>query len=349
MTFRPALRLARRFAVLALMAAATLPALAQTPTAPSTPPPPPPSAPPAPPPPPSAPEAPAPPPLVVPPVHIPAARLPPPDGEPPIPPLRGIDTVQFQSLDGVTPLIGYVFSPATQGPFSALVMMHGRGGVYAGNAHGRYDASTLSRRLTSWGQFWASQGYVALLVDSYSGRGHPGGLRRPKPGGSLEIDDVSVRPLDALAALRWLRQQPAIRGDRIGIMGWAGGGTAALAAIGAEGVVRQRSQPGESFRAVVAMYPDCLGLRLNGKDYDPNAPLKIYLAGSDDEVSPLACKALVSDLVDTGHDAEQFPFRNATHDFDDPSDKSQALQANHEATEDVLKRAAKFLDAYLAH
>ncbi len=46
-------------------------------------------------------------------------------------------------------------------------MMHGRAGAYSSLAHGVYDASTLSKRHTAWGQLWAQQGYAALMVDGF--------------------------------------------------------------------------------------------------------------------------------------------------------------------------------------
>jgi carboxymethylenebutenolidase len=77
------------------------------------------------------------------------------------------ERVQFQSADGKTMLVGYLYRPAhAEGRVPAVVMMHGRAGPYSSRAHGVYDASTLSMRHRAWGLLWAEQGYVALLVDS---------------------------------------------------------------------------------------------------------------------------------------------------------------------------------------
>ena len=55
---------------------------------------------------------------------------------PPIPPLS--ERVTFPSADGATMLVGYLFRP--QGPHAAkmpaVVMMHGRAGVYSAAAEG---------------------------------------------------------------------------------------------------------------------------------------------------------------------------------------------------------------------
>jgi carboxymethylenebutenolidase len=63
------------------------------------------------------------------------------------------ERVSFLSADGATMLTGYLFRPETrtaaQAP--AVVMMHGRGGVYSSLADGNYSAATMSRRHQEWG------------------------------------------------------------------------------------------------------------------------------------------------------------------------------------------------------
>ena len=44
-------------------------------------------------------------------------------------------TVYFQSGDGQTELVGYVFKPSGRGPFPAIVMLHGRAGPYSTNVN----------------------------------------------------------------------------------------------------------------------------------------------------------------------------------------------------------------------
>src|SRR5262245_40609383 len=84
---------------------------------------------------------------------------------PPIPPFA--ERVTFLSADRTTMLVGYLFRP--QGPHAArmpaVVMVHGRAGAYSEAADGEFDERTLSRRHQQWGHFWASQGYLAVLVD----------------------------------------------------------------------------------------------------------------------------------------------------------------------------------------
>src|SRR5688500_774473 len=80
-------------------------------------------------------------------------------------------TVRFQSADARTELVAYLFRPEGEGPFPAVVMLHGRGGPYSSGKRGTYTADTLTMRHRMWGEFWASRGYVALHVDSFGPRG----------------------------------------------------------------------------------------------------------------------------------------------------------------------------------
>ena len=155
------------------------------------------------------------------------------------------EPVTFPSADGKTPLKGYLFKPATAaaGRLPAVVMMHGRAGAYSTLAKGVYDASTLSQRHRMWGRLWAEQGYLALLVDGFGPRGYPQGFPRGsydfRPG---EINEVTIRPLDAYGALAYLRSRPDVVMDRVGLLGWSNGGSATMAAmsIGAPGIKARR-------------------------------------------------------------------------------------------------------------
>ena len=142
--------------------------------------------------------------------------------------------VTFPSADGKTTLVGYLYLPSgrhlPRAP--AVVMMHGRAGAYSSAANGVYDASTLSRRHKAWGAFWAEHGYVAVLVDGFSPRGYPAGFPRYSyDSRPEELNEVTVRPLDAYGALAYLRARPDVDGEHVGLQGWSNGGSATLAAM----------------------------------------------------------------------------------------------------------------------
>src|SRR5215472_1997160 len=131
------------------------------------------------------------------------------------------ETVHFPSGDGTTTLTGYLYRPQGRGPHPAVILLHGRAGVYSSLAKGVYNATTLSKRHKFWGEYWASQGYVTLLVDSFGPRGFWQGFGRgsydERPS---EVSEQTVRPLDAYGALEFLRRHRDVAGDRIGLQGW---------------------------------------------------------------------------------------------------------------------------------
>jgi carboxymethylenebutenolidase len=166
-------------------------------------------------------------------------------------------TVYFPSADGKTQLVGYFFTPATPGPYPAVVMLHGRGGPYSLNnnrectlvAEGTQsacNASTLSKRHRSWGEYWAAHGFIALLPDSFGPRGKGHGFGRHTHG-DADRDDVNertVRPLDAEGALKYLQSRSDVTAQRIYLQGWSNGASTTLNVM-----YRQALAGGTGFRA----------------------------------------------------------------------------------------------------
>jgi carboxymethylenebutenolidase len=222
-------------------------------------------------------------------------------------------------------------------------MLHGRAGPYSSLAHGVYTAATLTHRHQNWGQLWASRGYFALMVDSFGPRGYPAGFAagtydsRP-----LEINEVTVRPLDAYGGLRYLRSRSDIDGDRIGLQGWSNGGSTVLATM-AEGA----SGGLDGFRAALALYPGCLLQHRYEAGYRPYAPVRIFIGTADEEVSPKICMNFADKATALGSDVMLTIYPDATHDFDDPGKKFQRLAANREAADDTRARAVAFFAAEL--
>ncbi len=251
------------------------------------------------------------------------------------------ETVQVQSRDSSKLLSAYLWKPQGEGPFPAIVMMHGRAGAYSSRAAGKYDATTLSQRHLQWGEFWAERGYVALHVDSFGARGFAGGFgihtynSRP-----AAVSEQNVRPLDALGALDYLRARRDVLPARIGLFGWSNGAMAVLATLGlppaADG----------GFKAAIAFYPGCGAQDRDA--YRPSAPLLMLLAANDEEVSPRICERVAKRLL--GHNApvEYAVYPGAQHAFDDPGIARQALPANRAATDDAKMRAEKFFAQHLS-
>jgi len=265
-------------------------------------------------------------------------------------PLSQPERVTFPSQDGRTNLVGYVFKPTAPrgGRAPAIVMMHGRAGAYSSLANGRYDANTLTRRHKEWGERWAAQGYLALLVDGFGPRGYPQGF----PKGSYEsrpaaLDEVTVRPRDAYGALAYLRSRSDVAGDRIGLMGWSNGGSATLASLSTKAPGIRQPSALTGFRAALAFYPGC-GLRGQFEtDYMPYAPVHIFQGTADEEVSASLCDQFVQRSRQKRADIAITLYPNATHDFDDPGEKRQSVQANVIANGEAATQALQFFSRYL--
>ncbi len=265
------------------------------------------------------------------------------DGPPP-------ERVTFGSADGKTTLVGYLYRPrAASGPVPAVVMMHGRAGAYSEAAGGVYDASTLSKRHKAWGIAWAEAGYLALLVDGFGPRGYPTGFprfsyaHRPE-----ELNEVTVRPLDAYGALAYLRTLAGVRQHRIGLQGWSNGASATIAAMSADAPSWGERMQISGFRAALAFYPGC-GLKgaFDAKPFHPYAPVLVLQGTEDEEVSYRRCVTLVERSRESGGDVTITLYPGATHSFDVPTEKRQSIEANAEARRDALMRARDFFVRYL--
>lgn len=249
------------------------------------------------------------------------------------------ERVTFPSNDGKTTLTGYLYLPQGQhaARTPAVVMMHGRAGAYSSAAKGVYDATTLSQRHQAWGALWAEQGYVALMVDGFGPRNYPAGFpRHSYDSRPEELNEVTVRPLDAYGALAFLRARPDVDGARVGLQGWSNGGSATLATMAAT------PPDGTGFTAALVFYPAC-GLKGQFETgYKPYAPTRVFMGSADEEVSPKRCKALVDASHEAGGDITIRLYPGATHSFDDPGRKRQKVEANADATEDAVERALRF-------
>ena len=268
-------------------------------------------------------------------------------------------TVYFPSADGKTELVGYLFTPiAVQGtarePRPAIVLLHGRGGPYSSNVNAqctrvaRGDASpcssaTLSRRHQMWAEYWAAHGYVALLVDSFGprGRAHGYGRHTHDDPDRDDVNERSVRPLDAEGALAWLALQPGVRPERVMLQGWSNGGSTALNVMARQ--AGRGAAPGSArFRAALVFYPGCGPKALISQRFVADAALWAFLAAQDEEVSPSVCAKVLG--AARGGPARVTVYDGATHNFDDPGRQRQSIDANRVAKDDAMARAAALLD-----
>jgi carboxymethylenebutenolidase len=259
--------------------------------------------------------------------------------------------VFFPSADGATDIVAYLFAPAGDGPHPAIVMLHGRSGPYSSNVNATCtlvsrsepspcNAAGLSKRHMMWGQYWAEHGYLALLPDSFGPRGKAHGFGR-RTHGDPERDDVNertVRPLDAEGALSYLRGRKDVDHGRIFLQGWSNGASTALNVM-----ARQGQQTG--YRAALVFYPGCGKASLLGPALSTAAPITMFLASDDEEVSPSNCVRVADRSRDSGTRIEVVTYQGATHDFDEPSKSRQSVAGNRAALADVLTRALDAVEA----
>lgn len=252
------------------------------------------------------------------------------------------ETVSFPSSDGRTTLTGYVYRPEGAGPFPAVVMLHGRAGVYSSLAKGRYDATTLSMRHRMWGRYWAGHGYVGILVDSFGPRGYAEGFAKhsykDRPG---VVSEQTVRPVDAYDAVRYLRARPDVGTKPVAIQGWSNGGMTVLSVMGMAPVSADLR-----FANAIAQYPSCRAQDTQ-KDYRPYAPLLILSASDDDEVSPEICERFSKKMQGMQAPVEFVLYQGAHHSYDDPGRTKQSHEPNRIATEDTKRRAEAWFEKVL--
>lgn len=220
-----------------------------------------------------------------------------------------------------------IYRPPGNGPFPAIIVLHGCGGHDA--HHERW-----AERLVTWG-------YVAIVVDSFASRGH----------GSIckETNAVTpeVRISDIYGTAEYLRKLPYIDKDRMGLLGFSHGAWTIMKAI-------QEKYQLKLFgiRTAVAYYPYC-----NPKlDVRIDIPL-LVLMGEDDDWTPAAlCRELQADeAVKKGTPVEMVFYPGAYHGFDRPqavSDvsgwsigggvKKHKIGGNPKAAEDSFKRTREY-------
>ena len=266
--------------------------------------------------------------------------------------LAAPQTVYFRSADGRTALTGYLFQPSKPGPWPAIVMLHGRGGPYSSNDNedcsfvgagtvSPCNADTLSKRHAMWGAYWSARGYLALLPDSFGPRGKAHGFGRFTHGDPdrADVNEISVRPLDAEGALAYLRGRSDVVAGQIYLQGWSNGGSTALNVM-----IRQGRQAG--YRGALVFYPGCGQSALLASTILTTAPIAMFMGAEDEEVSPALCQRVADRSRQAGSPIDVTLYPGATHDFDEPSSRRQATPGNQAAMNDALVKAASWLDRW---
>ncbi|MGL4287192.1 MAG: dienelactone hydrolase family protein [Phreatobacter sp.] len=205
--------------------------------------------------------------------------------------LRAQERVNFRSQDA-TEITGILFRPPGQGPFPAVIGLHGCAGLWR---RGELDA-----RSADWAARLTAAGFLVLFPDSYSPRGLTA---------TCTTRDRAVRPrgraLDAAGAAEWLARQPFVDQRRIALIGWSNGGTTALYATGTT------PPSGVDYRLALIFYPGCRGFLRSG--WSPRQPVTILHGEADDWTPAEPCAAIARSAG-----AAFIGYPGAFHDFDHP-------------------------------
>jgi dienelactone hydrolase len=222
-------------------------------------------------------------------------------------------------------LAGKLQKPAGDGPFPAVVLLHGCGGIQPKRDH------RWAERLSDWG-------YVTLQVDSFGPRGLSNVCTYT---GKDSIDIFQQRVTDAYDALQYLAGLPFVDVKKIAVMGWSHGGHTTLQAL-----YQDRKMP---FQAAVAFYPACRR-SLSGM----NAPLLILIGEADDWTPAAQCVTMMP-KGNTSPEVKLKIYPGAYHGFDTAganhnvrgSKGMHHLQYNPVAEADAIIQVRSFFEKHL--
>ena len=246
--------------------------------------------------------------------------------------------------------------PEGAGPFPAVVIMH--------------DCSGLGPRSSGapgrWAKELVGRGYVVLMPDSFTTRGHPDGVCTDA---SRSRDDVSParRIRDAYAALAYLRTLPYVDRAHVGLMGGSHGGSTTLTSMiapeGDSDLLAKERRAG--FAAAVALYPGCVASRRTWSNpgvYQPVAPLLILSGDKDDWTPAEPCRRLTEAARQAGYPVTIKIYPGAYHSFDGnypvryvatrvnpnaPSGRGATTGGDPAAWADSIREVVAFFSRYL--
>lgn len=186
---------------------------------------------------------------------------------------------------------------STEAKVPAVVLIHGSAGPRA--------------NMDIWATQINSLGAAAFIVDSFSARGIVSTSQD-----QTQLDTLAML-YDAFRALDLLAKHPGIDPNRIAIMGFSKGATAAVYSS----LVRfnkMHGTQGLTFAAHVGFYPQTTTTYLE-ETATTGKPIRIFHGASDDLAPAEPARAYVQRLKAAGRDAEFVRYANAWHNFDLPA------------------------------
>ena len=207
---------------------------------------------------------------------------------------------QVEIASGNLKLHAQLYKPDGNGPFPAVIALHGCGGLAAGN-------EPVAPRYRDWAEALVKAGYAVLLPDSFGSR-EAGPQCREKERKVLARRE---RVADIAASHKWLAAQNWVAHDRISLIGWAHGASAVLWAVRPQLATRGKEP---DYRSAIAFYPEC---RISSRTgWSARVPTLLLIGAKDDVSSPPACRQMVDGARGRSALTQIVVYPDAYHDFD---------------------------------
>lgn len=198
--------------------------------------------------------------------------------------------------------------------------------------YGGPSAPTVSNSWNSWTYFdqvLLHNGFLVMRVDNRSATGISKDLENSVQGQLYSDSELN----DLVAAVRWLKTQPYVNPERVGIWGWSGGGTYTLlamtrstefkAGIAVAPVTDWRyydTKFGEAYMGTPAANPDGFDqTSLVKRAKDLHGRLLLVHGTFDDNVHPQNSWHFIDELLDAGKPFDMMFYPRRKHGISDRS------------------------------
>ncbi len=243
---------------------------------------------------------------------------------------------------------GLIYKPDGKGPFEAVVMLHGAGGIFP------YQLD--------WARQLRDEGYVVLYVDSYCKRkllcehdSPDNDPKRRKAVNRWKEITPQQRAADAFGAFEYLLQQNFVNKDKISLMGFSWGATSGMMSIDPR--MKKIFSPARGgFHSLVAMYPNSkywTGMRTLRRIADVNITIPtLMLAGEKDEAESIDVYKELQQLAEKNmYPLTVILYPDSYRKFDEKREKHSVTvnnvtltkAYNKNAHEDSIKQVFSFL------
>jgi dienelactone hydrolase len=222
---------------------------------------------------------------------------------------------------------GYLAKPEGDGPFAAIVSLHGCDGL------SKDDRKSIAQSVTGLG-------YVSLAVDSFATRGIKDACTKPMPALML------ARQGDALGALSYLSKLPFVDPQRIAVLGGSMGATVALELASPHHVETFDAPRDLKFKAAVAYFPAC-----GFASEELIVPTLILIGELDDWLPARDCELWMKRRADRGAPVKLVVYPGAYHAFSVPAFADGREMYGHwlkydaEAARKAVEETQSFLSA----